>query len=54
MATSSITKEFVVKDEAAFKKLLEDIKKAPPRRKTAYEESSLCKGREALKQFLSH
>ena len=50
MATSSITKQFVVKDEKAFKKLLDDVKQAPAP-KVNSSPSSLDKGREALARF---
>ena len=51
MATSSITKQFVVKDAEAFEKLLSEIEKQPERKITTEENPSLDKGREALKQF---
>lgn len=51
MATSSITKQFVVKDEKAFEKLMQDVKQASaPKVNSA--PSSLDKGREALARFL--
>ena len=52
MPTSSITKDFVVRDEAAFAKLIEEIKKAPSHPRVRYEDSSLKKGRDALKIYL--
>lgn len=50
MATSSITKQFVIKDENAYKKLLNDVKQAPAP-KVASSPSSLDKGRAALARF---
>lgn len=50
MATSSITKQFVVKDEKAFEKMLNDVKQASVP-KVISAPSSLDKGREALARF---
>lgn len=50
MATSSITKQFVVKDAKAFEKLVSEAKNAPDRKPTK-DSPSLKKGREALKRF---
>ena len=50
MATSSITKQFVIKDEKAYEKLLNDVKHAPAP-KISSSPSSLEKGREALARF---
>lgn len=50
MATSSITKQFVVKDYKAFEKLLNEAEKMPKREATQ-DSPSLKKGREALKRF---
>ena len=50
MATSSITKQFVVKDYKAFEKLLNEAEKMPEREATQ-DSPSLKKGREALKRF---
>ncbi|MBQ6715946.1 MAG: hypothetical protein IJN21_05435 [Clostridia bacterium] len=50
MATSSITKQFIVKDTKAFEKLLAEASKKPER-KTTTDSPSLNKGREALRQF---
>lgn len=50
MATSSITKQFTIKDEKAYKKLLSDVKQAPAP-KIISAPSSLDKGREALARF---
>ena len=51
MATSSITKQFVVKDAKAFEKLMVEIEKQPERKVITEENTSLDKGREALKRF---
>ncbi len=52
MATSSITKEFYVKDKAAFERLkLELAAKTVPCRKVV-ESPSLKKGREKLATFV--
>lgn len=53
MATSSITKNFVVRDEKAFKRLLKEEKALPARNTVVKNSTSLSEGREALKQFLS-
>ena len=50
MATSSITKQFIVKDQKAFEKILRESAKLP-NRKATQDSPSLNKGREALKQF---
>ena len=50
VATSSITKQFVVKDYKAFEKLLNEAEKIPKREATQ-DSPSLKKGREALKRF---
>lgn len=50
MATSSITKQFVVKDPKAFKRLMDESAKMPERKATQ-DSPSLNKGREALKRF---
>lgn len=51
MATSSITKQFVVKDHKAFEKVLAELDKKPEARKTTADSPSLNKGREILKRF---
>lgn len=51
MATTSITKQFVVKDKKAFNNLLKTIEKVPKRTIIAKDGTSLSKGREILKQF---
>lgn len=51
MATSSITKEFYVKDEKAFERLKQDLN-SKPECKQAVESSSLEKGRDKLSTFV--
>ena len=53
MATSSITKQFVIKDEEAFIRLLEALEKKSNEKPKPfdYESSSLYIGRKKLKQF---
>ena len=51
MATSSIMKDFYVKDSLAFKKLKADINQMPPR-KHVVESPSLKKGKEKLATFV--
>lgn len=51
MATSSITKQFVVKDPEAFRKLMTESARIPERKATQ-DSPSLNKGREALKRFV--
>lgn len=50
MATSSITKQFVVKDPKAFERLVTESAKLPDRKATK-DSPSLNKGRELLRQF---
>ena len=50
MATSSITKNFVVRDVKAYKKLLKEIEKKPVRSKTL-QSSNIQRGQELLNQF---
>ena len=52
MATSSITKEFFVKDNAAFEKLKKELNVEAPLRKQVVESPSLKKGREKLATFV--
>ena len=52
MATSSITKEFFVKDNAAFEKLTKELNVEAPLRKQVVESPSLKKGREKLATFV--
>lgn len=51
VATSSITKQFVVKDPKAFRKLMTESARIPERKATQ-DSPSLNKGREALKRFV--
>ncbi len=51
MATISITKNFVVKDQEAFTKLKKDLAKEPPRTHTI-ESQLLKEGREKLATFV--
>ena len=50
VATSSITKEVIVKDDTAFIRLLSKAEEIPERKATK-DSPSLNKGREALKRF---
>lgn len=52
MATSSITKEFFVKDSAAFEKLKKELNIEAPLRKQVVKSPSLKKGREKLATFV--
>lgn len=51
MATSSITKKFVVKDREAFAKLKKDLAEESPRRYVV-ESKSLNEGRKKLATFV--
>lgn len=51
MATSSITKDFYVKDQAAFERLKKDLEAAPPQKKVA-KSPSLERGRKKLTTFV--
>lgn len=51
MATSSILKQFIVKDYDAFEKLLREAENVS-RADATQESPSLKKGREALKRFV--
>ena len=51
MATSSITKEFHVKDLQAFEQLKQELEKKPERKQTE-ESPSLKKGKEKLATFV--
>ena len=53
MATSSIRKQFVARDREAFERLLKEAEKMPERKAAVFENSSLDRGRKALKQFSS-
>lgn len=51
MATSSITKDFYVKDDHAFEKLKKELESGPER-KQVVRSPSLEKGREKLATFV--
>ena len=52
MATSSMTKEFVIKNEEALERLLKSLEEAEGNNTREYKKSpSLEKGEEKLKQF---
>jgi len=51
MATSSITKEFVVKDIEAYKELLKKTSDKPERELKKAEPSEIERGKQLLKQF---
>lgn len=51
MATSSITKDFYVKDPAAFARLKKELE-SKPERKQVVESPSLKKGKEKLATFV--
>lgn len=51
MATSSITKDFYVKDQMAFDQLKQELEKKPKRKQTV-ESPALKKGREKLSAFV--
>lgn len=52
MATSSITKEFFVKDDTAFEKLKKELDTEPTLRKQVVESPSLKKDKEKLATFV--
>lgn len=54
MATSSITKEFFVKDDTAFEKLKKELDTEPTLRKQVVEPPSLKKDKEKLATFVFH
>lgn len=54
MATSSITKEFFVKNDTAFEKLEKELGTEPTLRKQVVESPSLKKGKEKLATFVFH
>lgn len=51
MATSSITKNFYVRDKNAFKRLTKELEKSP-NRKQIVESPSLKRGKEKLATFV--
>ena len=52
MATSSIRKEFYVKDEDAFERLKKELDAPAPQREKVVESPSLKRGREKLTTFV--
>lgn len=52
MATSSITKDFYVKDQAAFERLKKELDEPIDLRKKVVETPSVKKGREKLATFV--
>lgn len=52
MATSSITKEFYVKDQAAFERLKKELEKKSAPRTKVVPSTSLEKGRKKLTTFV--
>lgn len=50
MATSSITKDFYVKDQTAYERLKKELE-SEPKREQVVESPSLIKGREKLATF---
>ncbi len=51
MATSSITKEFTVKDEKAYVKMMKEIGTKPERAVKVSKPSNIERGAKLLKQF---
>ncbi|MBQ2741806.1 MAG: hypothetical protein IJB42_04785 [Oscillospiraceae bacterium] len=51
MATSSITKEFTVKDAKAYSQLIKEVSNKPARTVKTEKPSSIERGNELLKQF---
>ena len=51
MATSSITKEFTVKDEKAYLRMMKEISNKPARTVKTEKPSNIERGNELLKQF---
>lgn len=52
MATTSITKEFFVKDQKAFERMRRDLDKEVPVRRMVAESTSLKKSKEKLVTFV--
>ena len=52
MATTSITKEFFIKDQKAFERMKRDLDKKAPVRKMVAESASLKKSKEKLATFV--
>lgn len=51
MATSSITKEFVVKDEKAYSQMMKEISAKPNRTVKTEKPSNIERGNDLLKRF---
>ncbi len=51
MATSSITKEFIVKDEKAYLQIIEEVSNKPVRTVKTVKPSNIERGNKLLKQF---
>lgn len=52
MATSSITKNYVVRDQEAFKRLIKELNSLPPQRFKDTDSDALKEGIEAWKKFI--
>ena len=52
MATTSITKEFFVKDQKAYERMKRELEKKAPVRKAVTESTSLKKSKEKLATFV--
>lgn len=52
MATTSITKEYIVKDPEAYERLKQELDKKVPAYKMAAESTSLKKSKEKLATFV--
>lgn len=51
MATTSITKEFKVKDEKAYFEIIKEVSKMPERTVKTVKPSNIERGNKLLKQF---
>jgi hypothetical protein len=51
MATSSITKTFIIRDRKVFEKLVKETQNLPGKSAADANSSSLKRGKEALKHF---
>ena len=51
MATSSITKEFIVKDAEAYSKIIKEVSNTPARTVKTEKPSNIERGNQLLKQF---
>lgn len=51
MATASLTKDFVVRDEKAFEQFKKDVETKSNKNRTVKTSPSLERGKEKLKQF---